>query len=77
MKLKKADDKNEDKKQIPLTIKKQTINKYNESYEDTLNNIHALAVFAVKMFGRLGYQIKVMEEMKAELQKLTKLVENQ
>lgn len=74
MKLKKADKKDEPKG-VPINIRVPDINKYNEANEDTLKNIHALTVLTVKMFGRLGYQIKIMEEIKSELQKLNKTVE--
>lgn len=75
MPLKKSDTQKDQLNRIPLTIKKPKIDKYNESYEDTLNNIHALTMLNLKMFGRLGYQIKLMEEIKNELTKLNKLVE--
>lgn len=57
-------------KQVTFHIKKEETNKYNESYENTLANIHAMAVFTVKNYGRLGYQIKLQEQILDELKKL-------
>lgn len=63
--------KNEDKPQeVTFHINKEKMNKYNESYENTLNNIHAMSVFIVKTYGRAGYQIKLLEQILEELKKL-------
>ena len=60
------------KNEITFHIGKETINKYNEMYEQTLHNIHALSVFMVKTYGRAGYQIKLLEQILDELKKLNK-----
>lgn len=64
--------KKDDNSKITFTIKKEQKNKYNESYEATLDNIHALTVFAVKSFGRMGYMIKKLEEILEEIKKANK-----
>jgi hypothetical protein len=58
--------------QIDIKIEKEAPNKYNESFEKTLGNIHAIAIFSVKNFGRLGYIIKKLEEVVDELKKANK-----
>ena len=60
------------KNQVTFSIKKEIPNKYNEAYEITLNNIHAMSIFAVKNYARLGYQIKLQEQILDELKKLNK-----
>lgn len=66
------DSKIEDSKDstISFQIKKEKINNYTESYENTLNNIFALTAFTVKQYGRAGYQIKILEQILEELKKL-------
>ena len=68
------DSKPNDKKDNTITfhIDKEKINNHNENYENTLNNIHAASVFLVKLYGRAGYQIKLLEQILDELKKLTK-----
>lgn len=58
--------------QITFHIEKEKIDSRNEGFEKTLNNIHAMAVFIIKNYGRLGYQIKLQEQILEELKKLTK-----
>jgi len=60
------------KKDIKLEFKKEHITKYSEPYENTLNNIFAMAVMTHQVFGRLGYQIKLQEQILEELKKLNK-----
>jgi len=60
------------KKDIKLEFKKETITKYSEPFENTINNIFALAVMSHQIFGRLGYQIKLQEQILEELKKLNK-----
>lgn len=57
---------------IDVKIEKELVNKYNENYEHTLNNIFALGVFAVKNYRRSGYQIKLLEQILTELKKMNK-----
>lgn len=61
-----------EEKHIDLQINKEKINAQNEMYENTLNTVHAMAVMVVKNFGRLGYQIKLQEQILDELKKLNK-----
>lgn len=62
----------QDENKITFRIEKENIETRNEAYEKTLDNIHAMAVFTVKNYGRLGYQIKLMEQVLDELKKLNK-----
>jgi len=55
--------------EVKLTFNKEKVNKYNESYEETLNNIYTLAALMAQVYGRLGYQIKIQEQILAELKK--------
>lgn len=57
---------------VSITIAKEKLNNYNEAFENTLNNIHAIALYTLKTYGRLGYQIKIQEQILAELKKLNK-----
>ena len=68
---KKVEKKKEESK-ISFQIKKELPSKYNEAYENTLNNIFALSAFTVKNYGRMGYQIKLLEQILDELKKLNK-----
>jgi len=45
---------------ISFSIKKEEPSPYNEHFESTLGNIHAMAIFTIKNYGRLGYQIKIL-----------------
>lgn len=57
---------------LNLKIEREKENKYNENYSNTLGNIFTIAIFMVKIFGRLGYQIKLQEQVLEELKKLNK-----
>jgi len=74
MSLKKANNKKEESKGVPLSIRVPKTDKYTESFEDTLQNIHAIAVLQLKLFGRSGYQIKLLEAILTELKTLNKVV---
>jgi len=63
---------NNEQKPLKLEFKKENINSINENYEDTLNNIYAIAVLSHQVFARLGYQIKIQEQILEELKKLNK-----
>ena len=58
--------------EVKLTFNKEKTNKYNESYEETLNNIYTLTALMAQVYGRLGYQIKIQEQILAELKKKVK-----
>lgn len=60
------------KTDIKLEFKKEAITTYSEAYENTLNNIFSMAVMSHQIFGRLGYQIKLQEQILEELKKLNK-----
>lgn len=55
--------------QVSFTLAKENLNKYNENYENTMNNIHAMSILMVKQYGRMGYQIKLLEQILTELKK--------
>jgi hypothetical protein len=55
---------------VQLNIKKEAINPYNENYEATLHNIYISSILMHQIFGRLGYQIKIQEQILMELKKL-------
>jgi len=63
------------KHDIRLEFKKEKVNSVNENYENTMNNLYSMAVLTHQVFARLGYQIKLQEQILQELQKLNKLVE--
>jgi hypothetical protein len=60
------------KSEVKLEFKKDNINAYNENFENTMGNIYALAVLSHQVFARLGYQIKLQEQILIELKKLNK-----
>jgi len=63
---------NNEPKQIKLEFKKEQINNYNENFESTMNNIYTASVLIHQVFARLGYQIKIQEQILEELKKLNK-----
>lgn len=63
---------NNDPKQVKLEFKKEKINNYNENFESTMNNIYNASILIHQVFARLGYQIKLQEQMLEELKKLNK-----
>lgn len=60
------------KTDIKLEFKKEVVTTYTEAYENTLNNIFSMAVINHQIFGRLGYQIKLQEQILEELKKMNK-----
>lgn len=64
--------KEKDESSITFRIEKEVLDSRSEAFEKTLNNIHAMAVFTVKNYGRLGYQIKLLEQILSELKLLNK-----
>jgi hypothetical protein len=63
---------NNDPKQVKLEFKKEKINNYNENFEATMDNIYSSSILIHQVFARLGYQIKLQEQMLEELKKLNK-----
>lgn len=61
--------KKKDPEQYTFHIEPEVASVQNEMYEKTLKNIHAMAVFTVKSYRRLGYQIKLQEQILEELKK--------
>lgn len=57
---------------VQLNVKKEQINAYNENYEATLNNIYISSLLLHQIFGRLGYQIKLQEQILEQLKQLNK-----
>ena len=55
---------------IKLTWEKEKIDKYNERFEQTMNNIYIIATMSVQNYARLGYQIRVQEKILDELKRL-------
>lgn len=55
---------------IQLEFKKESVNPYNENFEQTMNNIYTLVILQHQIYARLGYQIKLQEQMLIELKKL-------
>lgn len=60
----------QDKREIKLEFKKDKINPTNEQFEFALDNVYNLAILNHQIFARLGYQIKIQEQILAELKKL-------
>lgn len=60
----------QDKKNLKLTWEKEKPNKYNEHFEQTLNNIYVAATMSVQLYARAGYTIKTLEKILEELKKL-------
>jgi len=58
------------KKDIKLEFKREQITNYSEPFENTLGNIFSMSILSHQIFGRLGYQIKLQEQILAELKKL-------
>ena len=57
----------EKKKAISLSFKKEKINVQNEPYEATIENLYSMAILLHQIFARLGYQIKIQEQILKEL----------
>jgi len=60
------------KHDIKLEFKKEQITNYSEPFENTINNIYVAAILIHQVYGRLGYQIKLQEQILEELKKLNK-----
>lgn len=58
-------------KDVKLEFKKDKITPYTESVEGMLGNIYAMAIMMHQVFARLGYQIKLQEQILVELKKLS------
>lgn len=54
---------------IKLEFKKEAINSYNENFEQTMGNIYTSVILLHQVYARLGYQIKIQEQILAELKK--------
>ena len=66
----------QDKKDIKLEFKKDKINPINENFEFALDNVYNTAILSHQVFARLGYQIKIQEQLLIELKKLNEAKEN-
>lgn len=64
--------KKQTKQDIRLDFKREVITPYTEKFENTLNNLFAMALLQHQIFGRLGYQIKLQEQILEELKKINK-----
>ncbi len=60
----------QDKKNIELKFNRDKINPINENFESALENIYNLGILTHQVFARLGYQIKLQEQILAELKKI-------
>jgi hypothetical protein len=60
------------KSELKLEFKKDQINPYNENFESTIANVYNMSVLTHQIFARLGYQIKLQEQILSELKKLNK-----
>ena len=54
---------------VRIDIKVPNMKNQEEAMNATLNNIHALTVLQLKIFGRLGFLIKKTEELVALVEK--------
>lgn len=59
-------------KEVKLEFKKEVITPYSEAFENTLNNIYSMSIMTHQVFARLGYQIKLQEQILDELKKMNK-----